>query len=355
MERFEKTRELLLEHYRRYPKLKLQDLFKYLYQSAFGCEHFAPATDVATDRIREEYNRYDKRDGALIEPLDGDYSRVNLSYLRCGLSAEVLGKIFCASAKSEPHGKEKLESRLDALRKLVDENELPFSKDELENAASEWKAAGYPSLHHSDVFRECYKPAYRVVSNRFVPFLPVLAEIDKRLKEGRLTVAIEGSSASGKSTLADMLKGIYGCTVFHMDDFFLRPEQRTEQRYAEVGGNVDRERFLSEVLIPLSEGRAVDYRKFNCSEMALEPAIKIIPDKLTVVEGAYSMHPDLAGYYGLAVFLDVDREVQKKRISKRNTPKMAERFFNEWIPLEKIYFSEMLIKERCDISVAIAE
>ena len=37
-----------------------------------------------------------------------------------------------------------------------------------------------------------------------------------------------------------------------MDDFFLRPEQRTEERLKEVGGNVDRERFLEEVARPLT-------------------------------------------------------------------------------------------------------
>ena len=90
------------------------------------------------------------------------------------------------------------------------------------------------------------------MENRKNVFLPLFSEIDRRLAKEKLTVVIEGSSASGKTTLAEMLREIYGCTVFHMDDFFLRPEQRTSDRYAQIGGNVDYERFLYEVLIPLN-------------------------------------------------------------------------------------------------------
>ena len=162
-----------------------------------------------------------------------------------------------------------------------------------------------------------------------------------------------GGSASGKTTLGEMLKELYDCNVFHMDDFFLRPEQRTEERYAEAGGNIDRERFLEEVLIPLSRNKPVHYRKFDCSTLTLSPAATINPKKLTIVEGAYSMHPAFAGYYDLTVFLDISYELQKARIAKRNSPQMAERFYNEWIPLEETYFSETRAKERSDMRFKI--
>ena len=57
--------------------------------------------------------------------------------------------------------------------------------------------------------------------------------IDELLsRQGRVLVAIDGKCASGKTTLAARLAECYDCNVFHMDDFFLRPEQRTEERYA---------------------------------------------------------------------------------------------------------------------------
>ena len=191
------------------------------------------------------------------------------------------------------------------------------------------------------------------MENRKNVFLPLFSEIDRRLAKEKLTVVIEGSSASGKTTLAEMLREIYSCTVFHMDDFFLRPEQRTSDRYAQIGGNVDYERFLYEVLIPLKKGETVNYSRFDCAKMELQTPMQIKPENLTVIEGVYSMHPEFSGYYDFSAFLDISPELQKERILKRNSTEKAERFFNEWIPLENKYFSATDAKGRCDLVIEI--
>ena len=176
--------------------------------------------------------------------------------------------------------------------------------------------------------------------------------IDGLLKEKKnVIIAVEGGSASGKTTLGNELSQYYGCNVFHMDDFFLRPEQRTKERLAEPGGNVDRERFYEEVVIPLSKGEMVEYRRFDCSTFDLQPAIRIETCRLTIVEGAYSTHPEFGKYYDLSVFLDIAPELQKERILERNGSEKAERFFREWIPMEKKYFEVFHIKEKCDIMI----
>lgn len=180
-------------------------------------------------------------------------------------------------------------------------------------------------------------------------FSQLFDEIDKRLKVGRLIIAIDGGSGSGKTTLAGEIAKKYNCTVFHMDDFFLRAEQRTPERFAEIGGNVDRERFEGEVLSPLVNGETVVYRPFDCSKMALGEEIRTEPTPLTVIEGAYSMHPALSGYYDLSVFLDISPELQRERILKRNREEKAALFFERWIPLENKYFTKTRIKSRCDM------
>ena len=58
-------------------------------------------------------------------------------------------------------------------------------------------------------------------------------------REGSVVIAIDGSCTAGKTTLAAHLATKYDCNLIHMDDFFLRPEQRTAERFAEPGGNVD--------------------------------------------------------------------------------------------------------------------
>lgn len=352
MENSGRTRKALITHYQQYPQLQIQDVFKYIHQSSFGCEHMVSSLEAATDYIRAE-SCCSRKSDVLIDRLDGNYSRVHLAYLEQGLTPDTLGRLFFSSAKNEPDGKEKLEYKLSVAKELVHEKLLPFSQDEFDEAVKAWQDKGYPALHHSDIFRSTYFPAYRVVSNRFIPFLPLFAAIDKTLENGRVTVAIEGGSASGKTTLSQILKDIYGCTVFHMDDFFLRPEQRTPERLAEVGGNIDRERFLKEVLVPLSKNEPVSYRRFDCTTFGLSPATEVAPERLTVIEGAYSMHPSLSEYYDISVFLDISPELQRKRIAVRNSPQFAERFRNEWISLENVYFSQMQVKQRCSMRIEI--
>ena len=98
----------------------------------------------------------------------------------------------------------------------------------------------------------------------------VKAHIDALLKTGQpIVVAIDGNCTAGKTTLASILEKEYDCNVFHMDDFFLRPEQRTAERYAQPGGNVDYERFQEEVLSPLKQGVAFSYRPFSCKTFTL--------------------------------------------------------------------------------------
>lgn len=181
---------------------------------------------------------------------------------------------------------------------------------------------------------------------------PLLVRIDRLMAEQeRVLVAIDGGSASGKTTLGELLQSVYACPVFHMDDFFLRPEQRTPERFSEPGGNVDRERFLSEVLLPLREGKAVDYRRFDRKTFTIAPPRRIEPGRLNIIEGAYAMHPDLAPYYDLTVFLAVSAEKQRERILKRNAPAQAELFFNRWIPFEQRYFAALNVPERCDLTI----
>ena len=250
MTNFTDIRDFLRAHCARYPELALQDVFKALYQSAFGCEHLIADPSAAADYIRAEAARSGDRISELVELLGGDYCRVHLGILQDGLSAETFARLFALSARHEECGREKLEAMLTALQTMADAGELPFSAQETAEAVERWRKDGFPPLHHSEIFRQNYAPAYRVLRRDFARALPLFARIDRLTAErSRVLVAIEGGSASGKTTLGELLQNVYGCPVFHMDDFFLRPEQRTEARFTQPGGNVDRERFLEEVLI----------------------------------------------------------------------------------------------------------
>ena len=161
-------------------------------------------------------------------------------------------------------------------------------------------------------------------------------------------VAIDGKCTSGKTTLASKLAEIYDCNVFHMDDFFLRPEQRTSERFAEIGGNVDYERFQEEVLFPLRSGKAFSYRPFDCSTFTLAAPVTVTQKKLNIIEGTYSHHPHFGNPYDLKILLTVDEETQHKRILERPVF-LHRRFFEEWIPMENRYFEVFRISDQANL------
>lgn len=163
-----------------------------------------------------------------------------------------------------------------------------------------------------------------------------------------MIVAIDGRCAAGKTTIAACLHSKMDCNVFHMDDFFLRMEQRNEERLLEPGGNVDYERFLAEVLAPLSKRMETTYRPYSCQIAQFLEPVSASVKAINIVEGAYSCHPALWQYYDLRIFLTVDKTEQMRRIHERNGAVQGKLFESKWIPLEELYFSQFHIEERCD-------
>ena len=174
-------------------------------------------------------------------------------------------------------------------------------------------------------------------------------KIDSLLSSGRsVIIAIDGPCAGGKTTLSKMLGEKYDCNIFHADDYFLRPEQRTEERMSEIGGNLDRERFFEEIIAPLKEGKDFSYTPFSCSTQSLSAPVCVKYKALNIIEGSYSHHPYFGDVYDLRVFLDISPEEQKRRILLSRKEK-ADSFFTKWIPKENEYFEFFEIKKKADM------
>ena len=168
MENTNKTRELLIEHYNTYPRLEVSDIFKFIFQSAFGCEHLVSSKERALNYIKEELKRVSADEAPRVDKLDGDYSRVYLSCLNDKVTPEVMAKYFCLSAKVEPDGRERLLEKIAVARELIRDGTIPLSLSDFDELHEKWRDAGYPAIHHSDSFREAYHPAYRVIANEYV-------------------------------------------------------------------------------------------------------------------------------------------------------------------------------------------
>ena len=173
--------------------------------------------------------------------------------------------------------------------------------------------------------------------------------------ERPLLIAIDGRCGSGKSTLGSALQKElqkrFGEHVnfFHMDDFYLRPEQRTPERYAEPGGNVDRERFRAEVLEHLHKGESFCYHPFSWHLGGFLEPVEVRKAPAAIIEGSFSCHPELMPFYDLTVFLTIEYEEQLQRILARNGEEKLREFIDKWIPLEELYFTGCDTENRCDI------
>lgn len=169
------------------------------------------------------------------------------------------------------------------------------------------------------------------------------------LHKSSLLIAIDGRCGSGKTTLASHLQNEYQANLFHMDDFYLPLDLRTPEILRQPAGNIDRQRFLKEVLLPLKSGHAFSYRTYSHSPAPhFSELIKIVPAKVTVIEGSYSCHPDFSAFYDYKIFLSLDKDRQWQRLSKRENSKDLAGFAQYWIPMEERYFQAYQIQSKCD-------
>lgn len=175
-------------------------------------------------------------------------------------------------------------------------------------------------------------------------------ELNKNPKRPFL-IAIDGNCGSGKTTLGNSLKEQLHCSLFHMDDFFLQPHQRTEERLATPGGNVDYERFQEEVLEHTGDPAGITYQPFSCEQWKLIDAVTVPYNDIVIVEGSYSHHPYFKDRYDLKIFLELSPEEQKKRIVNREGEGIWPMFRDKWIPMENRYFEAYKIKENSDYKI----
>lgn len=351
----EELKKILAEHARRYPCMAPRDAVKLIYQNEFGPGHLIRDAQEALRYLLAERSAVTANAAApALESIGNGLVRVPLAaWNEEEYPSETLIRDFIRSASLHQGRTERFVHKLDVLRALCGQEMFSFSPEALEEYLGLYTAQGFPAVSHSAEYKDTYHPAYRVVRQDCLSLSPeevILKELFHRKMDGPILLAIDGRCASGKTTLAARLQKALGCSVVHMDDFFLRPEQRTQERYATPGGNVDHERFLQEVLLPLSRGENAVYRPFDCSSMSLGEPTELKCGAVTVIEGSYSCHPDLFPYYHVSVFLSLPSQEQMRRIILRDGEDYSKVFQERWIPLEERYFAQRDLQSLCTFS-----
>jgi hypothetical protein len=165
----EMFRKFLLKHIETRPRMRVQDVYKLLFQGVFGVGHIMG--EDAYGRLLEEAGRINLQDHPwelLLEPasVDGETVRVNLRpYLRRGGSLDDLYEAMKESStvKGDP---EDFMSLWGLFKELAEEGQLGLDSETVVRYDEELKATGPKPRHHSAEYREAYYPAYRIVRRR---------------------------------------------------------------------------------------------------------------------------------------------------------------------------------------------
>ena len=159
--------QILSEQLKRYPLMQPQDAVKLLYQSEFGPGHMITDREVCLARLKAEYADV-RKDPCPCVPLAEDigngFMRINLARLNIDiLSLERLAEAFIRSANAAAGSAERFSGKLEQLKDSYRSLPFTFTYTELTDFLEGYKAAGCPAVHHSGLYRQLYRPAYRLV------------------------------------------------------------------------------------------------------------------------------------------------------------------------------------------------
>lgn len=363
---------LLKGQIEKYPAMQLQDCVKFLYQHIMGNEHLGLSEDKCFEMLVKEKEAIGQNIQWPSYDIIGNNScrfhLLPLSNERTTLTT--LSKLFIKSAQTLSYDKssqkETLIEAISLLKNWCMEGLLPFSYNDADSFLTEYIKKDYPAVHHSQIFRDTYQPAYRLIRTDFAGYFTLFTAIDRLLAvKPHVIIAIDGKCGGGKSTLAELLREVYSANLIHMDDFYLPANLRTPERLSQIGGNIHYERFSTEVLPALvalkntsinatGDFTECTYHIFDCHTMDYkEQSGTITSQPLTIVEGSYSMRPEFRDAYDLKVFLDISPEIQKERLLARNVAEAYKNFESKWIPMESKYFEGYHIADYCDYTYVV--
>ena len=331
------TRRILTLHGTRFPKWEIQDAVKLLYQSEFGTDRLCTADPVealAGELSQARAEAY--RPPYMVEAIGDGLCRFHLDPRRLS-EADMSLLARCLRSGTVTGGStRRLWEKLGILAGMARAESGPRAGDRVEFFLTRWAEEGCPRLLHSEPYRDAYRPHYQVISRSLAAWFPALRAIGRALttNDGPVLVAIDGRSASGKSSFARRAAELFPCNVFHLDDYRLPDPVRP-------GGKIDCERVENELLIPLSQGDEVTVQ-------APGQPTQIPFRRLNLIEGAYALHPRLALYSQVRILFTCTPEVQLARLAQREDRDRLEQYCDQWLPQEEAYLDSLDLPALCD-------
>jgi uridine kinase len=178
------------------------------------------------------------------------------------------------------------------------------------------------------------------------------AMLDNRRTGATLVASIDGAGGAGKSTLA---RGIDDAnpgrvSIIRCDDFYhpLTGAQYSRLTAEEAYENYfDWRRLRDETLMPLRSGNRARYQRYDWSTDRLAECIEIEPREIVLVEGVFSMRPELRPLLDVAIFIETPRAERQRRMLAR--PQDSTAWMDPWVSAEDWYLEHIAPHRNADL------
>lgn len=139
------------------------DAVKLIYQNEFGGGHLITDEQHCLEYLCREYNSVEPDPTRMrYEPIGNGIVRVHLAAVPPE-ELDALGRAFIRSAAAHHGSVEQFRDKLSLLCRLTETGCFAFSVQELNTYLAAYESDGYPAVSHSQVYRNAYHPAYRIV------------------------------------------------------------------------------------------------------------------------------------------------------------------------------------------------
>jgi uridine kinase len=177
------------------------------------------------------------------------------------------------------------------------------------------------------------------------------AILNERRRDGVIIVGIDGAGGAGKSTLAGGISAALDgrVSIVRCDDFY-RPLTGARYSPEEAYENYfDWRRLRDEALIPLRAGVRARYQRHDWSTDRLAESIEVEPREIVIVDGVFSLRPELRALIDVAIFVDTPRDERMRRMLAR--PQNNTSWIDRWMAAEDWYLEHVAPHRHADLVI----
>ena len=173
MER-DKIRGILSSHFYRYPKMKVDDLYKLCHHASMGSEHAITDEKFVEEWLHRELQTMGEGpDDPMVDEIasDGHIIRLHLRpYIKAGGASPALLKAFITTAHRYKKNDGLMMAYWHVIKEISSDGTLPKALKDYDIFFIQMQRDKFPAVHHSPDYEKAYRPAYRVIAREFFTF-----------------------------------------------------------------------------------------------------------------------------------------------------------------------------------------